>query len=259
MKKKTFILIVYHLLLSFFVYAQSDTVKTDSIYTFVEEGPSFPGDKDECMRFFNEKLQDKYSHWDFEDSGEIRGVVFVSFVIEPDGSVTNIQIENGLGDGCNEEVLRVIRLMPKWNPGKHNGKAVRTKYYLPVSLSITEEVSNNDSLVKSLRHTFSVVEEFPSYPGGEEAKSEFFNKNMIYPEVDKKNKIQGTVFVTFIVCSDGQIRNVYILRGLSETIDAEALRLANMMPKWNPGKMGGNAVNVQFNMAIKFSLNKESK
>jgi len=204
-------------------------------------------------------LKDKYSHWDCENSGEILGVVFVSFVIEPDGSVTNIQIENGLGDGCNEEVLRVIRLMPKWNPGKHNGKAVRTKYYLPVRLSITEEVSNNDSLLKSLRHTFSFVDESPSYPGGEEAKSEFFNKNMIYPEADKKNKIQGTVFVTFIVCSDGQIRNVDIIRELSETIDAEALRLTNMMPKWNPGKRGGNAVNVQINMAIKFVLNKEGK
>ncbi len=85
-----------------------------------------------------------------------------------------------------------------------------------VRLSITEEVSNNDSLVKSLRRTFSFVEEFPSYPGGEEAKSEFFNKNMIYPEADKKNKIQGTVFVTFIVCSDGQIRNVDIIRGLRD-------------------------------------------
>jgi len=58
--------------------------------------------------------------------------VFVNFVVEPDGSVSNVKVLRGIGGGCDEEAMRVVKTMPKWKPGKQRGKAVRVSYTLPV-------------------------------------------------------------------------------------------------------------------------------
>ena len=62
----------------------------------------------------------------------IQGRVFVNFIIEPDGSISNVTVMRGIGGGCDEEAIRVVQSMPKWNPGKQRGKPVRCSYTLPV-------------------------------------------------------------------------------------------------------------------------------
>ena len=62
----------------------------------------------------------------------IQGRVFVSFVVEPDGSISNVKLLRGIGGGCDEEAMRVIKSLPKWKPGKQRGKAVRVSYQIPV-------------------------------------------------------------------------------------------------------------------------------
>jgi protein TonB len=101
---------------------------------------------------------------------------------------------------------------------------------------------------------FLIVEENPSYPGGDEARLTFLRKNMKYPQMAKESGIQGQVFVGFVVERDGSITQVKILRGIGGGCDEEALRVAKMMPKWNPGKQRGKAVRVSYNMPIKFIL-----
>lgn len=107
------------------------------------------------------------------------------------------------------------------------------------------------------KKVYTAVEEAPSYPGGEEARIKFLVDNIKYPENAKKKGIQGVVFVTFIVEADGTITNVKVLRGIDKECDEEAVRVVNMMPKWNPGKQRGKHVTVQFNMPIKFVLSKD--
>ena len=101
---------------------------------------------------------------------------------------------------------------------------------------------------------FTVVEEAPSYPGGEEARVKFIMASIVYPQAAKEAGIQGTVFVTFVVEADGSITDVRILRGIGGGCDEEAIRVVKAMPKWAPGKQRGRAVRVQFNMPIKFIL-----
>ncbi len=101
---------------------------------------------------------------------------------------------------------------------------------------------------------FTVVEEQPGYPGGEEARISYLQQNIKYPEEAKELGIQGKVFVTFVVEVDGSITDVRVLRGIGGGCDEEAIRVVKSMPKWVPGKQRGVPVRVQFNLPIKFTL-----
>ena len=101
---------------------------------------------------------------------------------------------------------------------------------------------------------FTIVENMPQYTGGDEARMKFLIANIKYPESAKQEGLQGTVYVSFVVEKDGQIANVKILRGIGKACDDEAFRVVSAMPKWIPGKQKGQAVRVQFNMPIKFTL-----
>lgn len=101
---------------------------------------------------------------------------------------------------------------------------------------------------------FTVVEDAPAYPGGEEARMKYLRDNIKYPQMAKESGIQGTVYVTFVVERDGNVTDVKVLRGIGGGCDEEAVRVVKLMPRWNPGKQRGKAVRVQFNVPIKFTL-----
>ena len=101
---------------------------------------------------------------------------------------------------------------------------------------------------------FTVVEENPMFPGGDEARMKFLRDNIKYPQMARESGIQGTVYVTFVVEPSGNITNIKVLRGIGGGCDEEALRVVRQMPKWQPGKQRGKSVRVQFNMPIRFVL-----
>lgn len=102
---------------------------------------------------------------------------------------------------------------------------------------------------------YTVVENMPEYPGGDEARIKFITGNIKYPQEAKEKGIMGTVFVSFVVEKDGRVTEVKVLRGIGGGCDEEALRVVKMMPKWKPGTQSGKAVRVQFNLPVKFLLN----
>lgn len=102
---------------------------------------------------------------------------------------------------------------------------------------------------------FTVVEEMPTFPGGDESRVKFLTENIKYPQMAKESGIQGTVFVTFVIDERGRVADVKVLRGIGGGCDEEAIRVVKMMPPWNAGKQSGKPVRVQFNMPIKFTLN----
>ena len=106
----------------------------------------------------------------------------------------------------------------------------------------------NDNVV------FTIVEHMPEFPGGDEAMAKFLQKNIVYPESVMKANIQGKVYLSFVVDEKGNVRDAKILRGVHELLDAEALRVINLMPRWKPGTQGGRPVRVQFNLPIDFKL-----
>lgn len=101
---------------------------------------------------------------------------------------------------------------------------------------------------------FMVVENMPEYPGGNEAMFAFFAKNMKYPADAQKNKVQGRVFVTFVVERDGTITDVQVAKPTFPSLDDEAMRMVKKMPKWKPGTQRGVPVRVQFTLPVVFKL-----
>ena len=101
---------------------------------------------------------------------------------------------------------------------------------------------------------FKVVENPPSFPGGDAARMKYLKDNINYPEMARESGISGKVFVTFVVEPNGSVTNVSILRGIGGGCDEEAKRVIKAMPRWIPGKQRGKPVRVQFNMPIKFTL-----
>jgi hypothetical protein len=107
----------------------------------------------------------------------------------------------------------------------------------------------------SLPAPFIVVEEMPSYPGGDDARIKFITDNLNFPVIEKESNLLGTIYVTFVVEPDGTLTNFKVHRGINKEWDEETLRVIKMMPKWNPGKQSGKNVRVQFNLPIRIDFN----
>ena len=107
-----------------------------SVFTVVDEDPEFPGGKDAMTKF----IQDSLRYPQMALANNIQGKVYVTFVVEADGSITNPRILRDIGGGCGKEAIRVVKMMPKWEPGKKDGKPVRVQFNLPVNFVITEDM-----------------------------------------------------------------------------------------------------------------------
>ena len=101
---------------------------------------------------------------------------------------------------------------------------------------------------------FDVVEEMPSFPGGQGALMSFLNSNIKYPVVAQENGVQGRVIVGFVVERDGSITDVKVLRSVDPSLDREAQRVVKAMPRWKPGKQNGSAVRVKYTVPVVFRL-----
>lgn len=102
---------------------------------------------------------------------------------------------------------------------------------------------------------FDVAEQMPQFPGGETKLNEYVSTNLKYPEESRKKRIQGKVFVAFVVNSDGSISETQIVRGIEPSCDKEALRLINNMPRWIPGQSDRKKVRTRYTLPIVFRIN----
>lgn len=101
---------------------------------------------------------------------------------------------------------------------------------------------------------YNIVDEMPSFPNGQSALFDYLAKNLKYPAVAEENGVQGRVLIKFLVKKDGSIANPIVEKSVDPSLDKEALRLVNAMPRWNPGKKNGVSVNVEFSFPITFRL-----
>ena len=107
---------------------EEEEIVEAEIFKVVEVMPEFPGGAGKMMEYIQKNM--KYPMMARES--DIQGRVFVNFVVEPDGSISNVAVIRGIGGGCDEEAVRVVESMPKWNPGKQRGTAVRCAFTVPI-------------------------------------------------------------------------------------------------------------------------------
>lgn len=111
----------------------TSSTRKSPIFTAVEHEPEFPGG----MQKFSKFLQNSIRYPAEAHDKNIQGKVFITFVVEKDGSLTDIKVVRGIGGGCDEEAVRVMKLSPKWNPGTQNSHTVRVFYTIPLSFTQT--------------------------------------------------------------------------------------------------------------------------
>lgn len=117
-----------------------------------------------------------------------------------------------------------------------------------------------DSAQYKLRDSLNlVVEQMPSFPGGEQSLFKFLSFNIKYPEKAKFDNVVGVVYITFVISKNGIVKDVKVFRGVNDELDREALRVIGGMPRWFPGIQDGRFVDVQYNLPIRFSLNNGKK
>jgi protein TonB len=111
---------------------EEEEVQEQEIFQVVENAPAFPGGDMARMKF----LQDNIKYPQMARESGIQGTVYVTFVVERNGSVTDVKILRGIGGGCDEEAVRVVQNMPKWEPGKQRGKPVRVQFNMPIKFTL---------------------------------------------------------------------------------------------------------------------------
>ncbi|MCB0523401.1 MAG: TonB family protein [Lewinellaceae bacterium] len=205
--------------------------------------PEFPGGNEAMGKFLMKNV--KYPESAKKENAE--GVVVVAFVVQEDGSLSDIQEATGRKDlhaDLVKEAIRVVSIMPKWKPGVVDGKTVKTKFTLPIKFTLDNETAKD----------ISDIDKMPEYPGGFNALVAFMGDNIKYPEAPKKANITGTVLVSFIVETDGKLSNFEALKSPHPDLSAEAIRVMKLMPAFSPGMKDGKAVRVKMTLPVKFAL-----
>ena len=113
---------------------QEEEIVEEEIFMIVEQVPEYPGGDEARLNFLRNNI--KYPQMAREAG--IQGTVYVGFVVEKDGSVTQVKVLRGIGGGCDEEAVRVTKMMPKWKAGKQRGKEVRVSYNMPVKFTLQD-------------------------------------------------------------------------------------------------------------------------
>ena len=134
--KKLFLILSLAMFAANVSNAQTSTTD-DTVYRQVDRSPEFPGGSVKLWSYINQNL--KYPEQAVK--AKVTGKVFVRMIIEKDGSINTTSIEKGIGFGCDEEVERIMKAMPKWTAGIIDGKAVRTSFVMPVMFAMENKKS----------------------------------------------------------------------------------------------------------------------
>ncbi len=263
MKSRIFSSLLAVLLLNLCVSKTS--AQDNKIYDHVgmETPPTYPGGIQKFYQFLGSNIQ--YPKSAMEKN--IQGVLYVTFTIEKDGSLTDIKPEGRkLGFGTEEEAVRVLKLSKKWNPGLLSGKPVRVKYNIPMKFAMPNKKAATAPVMAKTQSVTPVVENNtiydhvsmenpPTYPGGIAKFYEFLGKNMTYPVEAAEKKVKGNVFVSFNIEKDGSLTDVKVEgKKLGAGTDEEAIRVVKLSKRWNPGLVNGVPTRVKYNVPVKFTM-----
>ncbi len=179
------------------------------------------------------------------------------FVIEKDGSMSNIKILRHPGHGIDKELVRVLLLMEKWTPGMHDGKKVRSGYSLPfivtkpkaLSVAIPNTQLSGDNKV----FNYDDTEDKPVFPGGVDAFQKKFRDNYRIPKIEVKGPVKNEL--SFIIEKDGSMTNLRARSDYGSKVEQEALRVLNLYTdKWKPAEKDGTPARTLVSLPVTLNM-----
>ncbi|MDB5010109.1 MAG: TonB family protein [Mucilaginibacter sp.] len=222
----------------------------DKVYEAVDKEPQFPGG----LKAFYKFLAKTVRYPADARVNNIQGRVYVQFIVEKDGSLSSVKVVRGPGHGLNEEAARAVKSSPKWIPGTQHGKAVRVQYTVPINFTLAANKPTASAIVHPDNNVYESVETEPAFPGGIQEFYNFLSKTIKYPAEMREKKVQGKVYVQFVVEEDGSLSDIKAIRGPGSGSEEEAVKAISLSPKWNPGIQNGKTVRVQYTVPVNFAL-----
>ena len=213
--------------------------------------PRFTGGPKALSKYMNDNLQ-------YPESAEKNGVegkVYVLFNVEKDGTITDVKIGKSVDPDLDQEAVRLVKGMPKWEPGRKHGKATLVKNMrMPITFKIDKEGSSPNFASNSPSSP-----EKATFPGGQPALIKYTLDNFHYPENAKMNGLESKVSVSCWVESDGSIIDVSATSSANtdRLITKEALRLVKGMPMWIAGMRAGKLIRGYYTLYLFLRLNDE--
>jgi protein TonB len=228
-------------------------------------------DKDEIKKTPRANIENQ------KDTAILMGVVlalalvFVAF--EWSTQTTGVDLSTVVQDVVAEEEIEITRRDPTPPPpppppapeAPEIIQVVETKVETRIEINMEDDQSKAQiqtytpppppkQVEEEEEEIFVVVENQPEFPGGQAAMMKFLSENIRYPVIAQENGIQGRVICTFVVERDGSITDVQVVRGVDPSLDKEAVRVIQSMPKWKPGMQRGKPVRVRFTLPVVFRL-----
>ena len=232
-----------------------DPEQEDKVYeAIVDVRPTFLSGDEKLMEWISQHIQYPQNAYD----SHIQGRVIVQFLVKEDGSVGDTKIVRSVFTALDEEALRVVNTLPKFNPAILNGKAVEYWFTIPVVFRLDDDLKSHEALPTNSEENkiiYQFVEQMPEFPGGQTAMMKFIADNLKYP-TEMMGCFQGSVIVKFYVDTLGHVCDPKIVRGLDSALDREALRVVRLFPEFIAGQHDGKKVNVYMNLPIHFDPNR---
>lgn len=238
--------------------ANNDSLNS-KIYQVVDEMPVFLAANGSLFGYIADSLRRPIVDMDINKSPKI----ICTFVVDRLGNVRNVKVLRPVHPLLDAEAVRLLRSMPQWQAGKHNGEFVNVA--MTIYLSFAQK--NDTQTVKSVdipsiqtekpstdKTIYRLVDKMPEFWGGSEELINFLSLNIIYPPDAMRKRISGRVICSFVVGDDGKISDIVVLKSVHPSLDAEAVRVIKSMPNWKPGSIDGKSINVKYTLPINFRL-----
>jgi len=197
------------------------------------------------MEEYYKQLAQVLSYPDDARRKGIEGKVFVEFVVQEDGKLTDYKVLQGIDDECDAAAMTAIMQLGDWSPGRQKGKAIRQRIVLPIVFRLQQ----------APREVLTKVDEPATPAAGIAAFGQRISQVLEYPDDARKKGIEGKVFVEFVVKEDGKLSEFKVVKGIDPDCDAAAVKAMMQMEAWKPARHNGKAVAQLMVFPIYFKLN----
>ncbi len=208
-----------------------------------DDYPTFQGQR---YFSFNDWVRSQARYPEEASAKQVEGWVQVNYTVGLDGTITNVTSVGTTDKILIDEVIRVVKSSPKWEPPRNSEVDEPFTSNLNLKFKLPDQIGEEEPFV--------VVEQMPQYPGGEVEILNFIRDNTKYPEAARANKMEGKVIIRFIVNTQGKAEGISILKGVDPELDFEAVRVVSMLSGFKPGMQGGKAVNVWYMVPVNFEI-----
>ena len=213
--------------------------------------PRFPGGDDALMAFIEKEMIYPDESVKYGEQGRVA----IEFTVDKKGNVVNPRVIRTATPLLDRGALRIVSKMPRWLPGKRDWMYVDMKYILPIIFSLDEAAPKLEKRSHSNIDSSEIVKQWPSFPGGYMALQDFINREMDHLPAAMREGYLGRVIVRFLIDSKGNVVKPRIYKGVSSSIDREALRIVSKMPRWKPARMlNGRTAEHWWTIAISFDF-----